>query len=45
MKCGQLIEYNARNIFLQKSCRKRSKDVKASDQHVSFDYFDKPRLG
>ena len=28
LKSGQLIEYNVRNIFLQKSCRKWSRETK-----------------
>ena len=27
MKCGQLIEYNKKNIFLQKLCRKWGKET------------------
>ena len=49
MKFGQLMEYNVKNTFLQKSCRivvdpilffkKALRKVKASCQHLSFNIF------
>ena len=51
MKLGQVIEYNKRNIFLQKSFRKRGREtfflfvcvcvceVKASGLQLSFNIF------
>ena len=43
MEFCQLIEYNVRNIFLQKSCKKRGKvlyEVKANRLHFSLNFFD-----
>ena len=57
MKFGQLIEYNGRNIFLQKSCRKWGRETSSrpfkklqirGKQKVSIfilKYFGRPQLG
>ena len=52
MKYGQLIEYNVRNLFLQKSSsllfvfKKALFEVKASGwHHLSFNMFWYPRVG
>ena len=55
MKSGQLIEYKKRNIFFQKSCRKRVTDfllfrkslheVKAGGLQLRFKIVDLPPLG
>ena len=38
MKFGQLIEYNTRNIFLEKSC------TKYGGETISRPFFEKPKL-
>ena len=34
IKCGQLIEYNKRNVFLQKSCRKRGRETNSRKSFI-----------